>query len=117
MIRPRVGSLNAFFIHHIHREGLREGRRCSRQIYPESYITEYSSVYEDDWLVAKISLELLALVGIPANNCKLVPLPASHPMSAGGPCRRKALPLEKLQGTFQKSMIGLCLRTYARSVS
>ena len=28
-------------------EGFRESRRCSRDTYPESYITEYTSVYED----------------------------------------------------------------------
>ena len=30
-------------------EGCREGRRCSRDTYPESYITEYTSVYEDQY--------------------------------------------------------------------
>ena len=29
------------------REGLRESRRCSGDTYPESCITEYTSVYED----------------------------------------------------------------------
>jgi len=28
-------------------EGFRESRRCSRDTYPESYITEYTLVYED----------------------------------------------------------------------
>ena len=28
-------------------EGYRESRRCSRDNYPESYINEYTSVYED----------------------------------------------------------------------
>ena len=35
--RLRVGWLNIFF-----REGFRETRRCSRDTYPESYITEYT---------------------------------------------------------------------------
>jgi len=29
-------------------EGFRESRRCSRDTYPESYITEYTSVYEEN---------------------------------------------------------------------
>ena len=29
------------------RKGFRESRRCSRDTYPESYITEYTSVYEE----------------------------------------------------------------------
>jgi hypothetical protein len=28
-------------------EGFRENRRCSRDTYPESYITEYTLVYTD----------------------------------------------------------------------
>ena len=28
-------------------EGFRESRRCSRDTYPESYITEYTLVYAD----------------------------------------------------------------------
>ena len=28
-------------------EGFRESRRCSRDTYPESYITEYILIYED----------------------------------------------------------------------
>ena len=28
-------------------EGYRESRRCSRDTYPESYITKYTLVYED----------------------------------------------------------------------
>ena len=28
-------------------EGFRESRRCSRDTYPESFITEYTLVYED----------------------------------------------------------------------
>ena len=30
------------------REGFRESRRCSRDTYPESYITEYILIYEDE---------------------------------------------------------------------
>ena len=29
------------------REGFRESRRCSRDTYPESYITKYILTYED----------------------------------------------------------------------
>ena len=28
-------------------EGFRESRRCSRDTYPESYITKYVLIYED----------------------------------------------------------------------
>jgi len=32
--------------------GYRESRRCSRDTYPESYITKYTLVYEDDLVSA-----------------------------------------------------------------
>ena len=38
--RLRVGWLHGW-------EGFRESRRCSRETYPESYITEYILMYED----------------------------------------------------------------------
>ena len=31
-------------------EGFRESRRCSRNTFPESYVTEYTSVYEENML-------------------------------------------------------------------
>ena len=31
-------------------KGFREGRRCSRDTYPEAYITEYTLVYDDNLL-------------------------------------------------------------------
>jgi len=30
------------------REGYHESRKCSRDTYPESYITDYTSVYEEN---------------------------------------------------------------------
>ena len=36
--RLRVGWLNGFW------EGYHESRRCSRDTYPESYITKYTSI-------------------------------------------------------------------------
>jgi len=44
--RLRVGCLNGFF-----REGCRDSRRCSRDTYPESYITKYTSVTKKTRLV------------------------------------------------------------------
>ena len=42
-------------------EGCRESRRCSRDTYPASYITEYTSVYEDKGpLTTNGSSEMLA---------------------------------------------------------
>jgi hypothetical protein len=38
----RVDGLNGFL-----GEGFCESRRCSRDTYPESYITEYTLVYKD----------------------------------------------------------------------
>ena len=43
--RLRAGWLNGLFIHHW--EGFRESRRCSRDAYPESYITEHILIYEE----------------------------------------------------------------------
>ena len=40
-----VGSTE-FSIHYFHREGFRESRRCSRDTYPESYVTEYILIHE-----------------------------------------------------------------------
>ena len=41
-------NLNAgkFTTHHNH-YGFRQSRRCSRDTYPESYITKYILIYED----------------------------------------------------------------------
>ena len=36
-------------------EGFGESRRCSRDTYPESYITEYSLVYEDDSALSRVA--------------------------------------------------------------
>ena len=38
------GLAQRIFIHHIHWEGYRESRRCSRDTYPESYFTKYTSI-------------------------------------------------------------------------
>jgi len=47
--RLRVGWLNFFHSSHPegHGEGFRESKKCSKDTYPESYITDYTLVYEE----------------------------------------------------------------------
>ena len=53
-------------------EGYCESRRCSRDTHPESYITEYTMVYEEKMFLSE-GVSVLDLRTTASQNCEAVP--------------------------------------------